>query len=359
MSKEEYQGQSGPGSHEQVNLGGIEEEEYTQETDVELAGTKKSGKQKVVFAVALLLFVGAGVFVFGRVFFGTGQASSRARSTASDYGQMEPLPPQYNQPLGQSSQLQIPQYAQQQRNPSSLPQPSDQYPRQPSVQSVQEYAPTQTGRAPQRPAIQPIVENQSLQNAPEINFKDTTAANEELVADLMAQLKAMNKSIKETCATNGSSVNVAELETYKAQIQQYQEEREFLLKNSKENAAKYSYLRKVERKQRHANKDLAKKIEQLQAEIAGMREHASKTRATQQRASNAVQPVAKPSGNPLPRGWRISGMCATIVAFDNPNKHESRTLQVGDSLEGVKIIAINTEERAVTTSHGTAYFKRQ
>lgn len=179
--------------------------------------------------------------------------------------------------------------------------------------------------------------------APAVAVPAVAAQNEEI----LQQLREIKEGMQTTCEPDDEAA-----EANPKELQALAEAKDFLLKDNRDLREKNNFLRKEERKYRLMVQELETKLKEAEkAKVAAAK--APKA----EKAVTAEAAPAKKTGPALPPGWEIKGMVSNFVSLENKAKLESALLEIGDEIEGVRILGINVEKNLVITSNGVATAK--
>lgn len=176
--------------------------------------------------------------------------------------------------------------------------------------------------------------------------------------EILEKLDALTKNLQTTCESEEEDAAPAAAVDPDA-LKSLEEDRAFLLKSNRDLLTKNSWLRREERKYRLRTKELEAKLKGREKVSKKDRVEAKAPAAAPVKVDKAeVAPAPIKTGGPaLPAGWEIRGLVSNFVSLENKGKQESQLLEVGDEIEGVRILGINVAKNLVITSNGVAEAK--
>jgi hypothetical protein len=352
----------------------FDEPEQEEEEDEPAASQKKfPWKKALVFGGAgasslALLGLMAFAFLGGSGGGGERQRDTRSRSLSTgesqDYSQYDEYPDSYSPPVRSEERRQPPisNYDQTEGHQNIVAQKPSGFSGNASAATSQDQPAPKTKN--QRPNTTPeparSVEkssplptrhlDESGQPAKGVRSADTASpAKTDVVSagqaeEIVMVLQNDIQELKESCLTD-QKTGTAEETALRQEVADLKKTKEFLLQDSKKYRGKNTFLRKLTSKQKD-------EIAKLKKQLAELKQSAPKSQAKAEQ-----KPTAKAKGPALPRGWRIIGLCPTLVSLENREKQKSVILEIGDSIEGVKIVGINVSKNAVVTDHGIAKYR--
>lgn len=249
-----------------------------------------------------------------------------------------------------------------------IPQPGSPPPSSPQITQpypASTYTPTAPA-IPPAPPLSPVAMPVAVPHTEKLDEEAEARTDEQKqlimeLRDQVANLQTAVMSIGDSCSPREAQAAALTAEQQQAvqnltaENEKLAQTKEFLVAQNKEFLDKNNFLRKSE-------KDKRMQVEEQQQQIAALKSQVKELEAKNNHPAQQAQVQRPKLSAPdsklgaLPEGWRIIGLCPTLVSLENPNKQITVLLEIGEKIEGVEIKGINIADNVVITSNGVAKY---